>query len=127
MSVALLVHAVTGNVAWVAPFGALGYADGLLGGIGRAIASAQKTAPLRAWLRSNPFKSAAIVIGIAMLCGDQVGVLGGVAQAAGCRIVNAFFGLILWALLLVAARRDQSRDVASPREYSESTRIADSL
>jgi hypothetical protein len=77
MSVALVVSTLTGNADWVVPLGALGYLDGLLGGMGCAIAFAQKAAPLRGWLGSNPFISGAIVVGIAVLGGGRAGALGG--------------------------------------------------
>ena len=73
MSVALVVSELMGNTDWVVPLGALGYIDGLLGGTALAIAFAEKSAPLMGWIRLNPFKSATIVIGIAYLCGGQVG------------------------------------------------------
>jgi len=106
MLVALIVSSLAGNTDWVLPLAALGYTDGLLGGMARSIAFAENAAPFRRWLRSNPLTSAAIVIGIALLAGKMVGEVGGQVQAVACLMWNLVFGWLVWGCLFIASRSD---------------------
>jgi len=99
ISAAIAIEAVTGNAKWVIPLTALGYADGLIGGIAFAVAFAERTARLRRWIHSHPLASAAIVIGESVACGGAISSIGGAAPITSFRLLNFVFGCALWGYL----------------------------